>query len=259
MKMTNTTADQLNKLNILLIGDSGVGKTTSIETLPQKGTLVATRERSTLPLRHKRYEVCKLECWEDLRQLALWFANPDSIEDEQHRKLIQETKVLVIDSLSECGRLCRQHLLTVDRPTLQAERSDGKRTSPKGVGSDTMTLDEWGVYAVRMDNLMSAFVQLPVHIIFMCGEERKVDGVQEIVTVDLGGKKLPNSCPKHFDIVMNMHADATDSKKRVWQTYNDGRILAKDSTNLLDGLEETNWTKLFTKVFNTTKTKEPTK
>ena len=42
---------------------------------------------------------------------------------------------------------------------------------------------------------------------------------------------------------------------RVWQTFNDGKIMAKDASGVLDSYEPADWTALFKKILGTKETK----
>lgn len=258
MKITNTNDESITTISALLIGESGAGKTTSLRTLPTKATVIACCERSVLPLRGLGYTVFRLEGWSDLADLHEMFLKPDAIADETTRKLVQDCKVLVLDSLSDVDHLCARHIVEVDRRLLTAERTKGtkdERETPKGMYAEQMTIEDWGLFGTRMLNMISAFAHLPVHFVATCVEGQKDDKLNSRIlrTVNIGGKTTPANCPAYFDLVLNMlpMQDENGHPVRRWQTFNDGVRMCKDSSGKLAPFEECNWTKLFKKIRGT--------
>jgi len=252
MKITNTNDESITTISALLIGQSGCGKTTSLRTLPKKGTVIACSERSLLPLRGLGYDVIRLEEWLDMATLHEMFAAPATIQDVAIKQLVEGCRMLVIDSLSDVSAMCARHILTVDRKVITSERTGGKEERPKGIYEEQMTLADYGLYGTRMLNLISSFAHLPIHFIATCieGEKDNADGSCRMKTVNLMGKQAAENCPAYFDVVLNMLAMPTEDgkQKRMWQTFNDGIRMCKDSSGRLAPHEETNWTSLFTKI-----------
>lgn len=250
MKLTTTDAADMNTVNALVVGASGIGKTTSLRTLPKEQTLIAASERSLLPLRGLGYTVAKIECWDDVREMVGALQKHQTVDGKPDGKPI---RILAIDSLSDLAELCIKQIVHVDRRKLIHDRTKGKSEVPIGVYEEAMTMEDWGAYGRRLSAFISAAVQLPLHIVFTCLEQWKEDkstGVTMLVPAMSGA--LAFACPKYFDIVVNMRNNKSDAEteERIWQTYNDGRILAKDSTGKLDKFEPTDWTKMFTKILN---------
>lgn len=254
MKLTTTKDPTLRYTKILVYGDSGVGKTTSLKTLPQQGTLIAVGERGLAPLAdcEPEYQVRTLESWSDVRELCLDFLNREAIEDNDRRAGVQACKMLVIDSLCEVSELCMREILQVDRRRLIDERTKGKRDTPENVYEDQMQLEDWGLYGTRMFRLLSTLSHLPVHMICTCRVRCSYDkqGNEKQRMPNLGGRQLPKDCPAYFGEVFHMEAatDDNDNPTRVWRTSYNNTSFAKDETGKLDPFEETNWTKLLTKI-----------
>ncbi len=247
---TTTTGDQsLNLLRAVVFGDSGIGKTTSLGTLPDSCTTIAVNERGAIPLRNLDYVVETIGSWGDVRDLVRKFREP---VEENGRKM----KILAIDSLTEISDLCKTAIITKDRPQLMQARSQGRTDRPEGIYDEQMTMEDWGLYRTRMRNMVSALCHLPVHIIatsLAAWTEDKVAGTT-LRGLALNGK-FAQECPAFFDCVLHMEAtegkdeDGKSTAIRQWKTFHDGRVIAKDASGALDLYEETDWTKLMTKIF----------
>jgi hypothetical protein len=260
MKLTTSADKELNTISALLYGVSGIGKTTSLKTLPVEGTLICCeRSRGVGPLRHcdPPYSVIRFGNWEDVRKLYTAFALPDEIEDAKLKAKVKATRLLVIDSLSEISDLCAQHIVQVSRPELVKERTDGKRDTPENTYADKMTMEDYGLYQLRILNTIQFFAQLPVHVVFTCRERWTTDklGNDRKGMPNLLGRQAPHECPAYFDEVLHMEnfADEDGVQRRVWRTFETDEGYAKDSSGLLAPFEETDWTALFTKILTDTK------
>ena len=260
MKLTTSADKELNTVSVLLYGVSGIGKTTSLKTLPADRTLICCeRSRGVGPLRHcdPPYSIVRFGDWQDVRDLYAAFALPGEIKDAELKALVQDTRLLVVDSLSEISDLCAQHIVQVSRPEMLLERTSGKRDTPEKTYADKMTLEDYGLYALRISNTIQLFTQLPVHVVFTCRERSTTDkmGNDRKGMPNLLGKQAPHDCPAYFDEVLHMEnfADEDGVQRRVWRTFETDEGYAKDSSGLLDPFEETDWTALFTKILTDTK------
>jgi len=247
VKVTSVDDVALQTISALVHGDSGMGKTTSLKTLPPEKTVLAVSERSLIPLRGMKFlSVLQLETWDDTRELYKMFTSADD-------ETFKQCKVLAIDSLSEISDMCIRQIVEVDRKLLVSGRTSGKSTAPKGIYEEQMGMEDWGLYRTRMTNLISALTHLPVHVIMTClsAWSKDKDGGDTLRTPNLSGK-VSRECAAHFDLVLYMESrkDAEGNPARVWRTFNDGRSIAKDASGKLDPYEETNWTKLYSKILN---------
>ncbi len=248
MKLTTTQATELNTVNAIVYGPSGIGKTTSLKTLPEEGTTLVIFERGSLPLRNNKFNVLRPDGWLDIVNLAGVLSDPG--DATEIRKVIKGTKVLVIDSLSAMAEACQAHIIGVSRKELLKGRSDGETDKPKGIYDDLMSMEDWGVYRKRMKTTIEAFCSAPVHFIATCLDvpiEDKATG-KVMHGLNLGGKTA-SEVPAYFDLMLYMRDEGKgDKAQRVWQTYDDGRVRAKDASGVLDPLEPTDWTKLLKKI-----------
>jgi hypothetical protein len=248
VKLTTTKATELNTINAIVYGPSGIGKTTSLKTLPEEGTTLVIFERGSLPLRESNFTVLRPDGWDDVENLAGVIGNPQG--DTEIRKVLQQTKVLVIDSLGTMAEACQAKIINVSRKELTKERSEGKRDTPKGIYKDLLTQEDWGLYRKKMKDTLSAICSAPIHFIVTCTdtliEDASTGKVMQML--NLGGKTA-SEVPAYFDLMLCMRDEGKgDEAHRVWQTYDDGRVRAKDASGVLDPLEPTDWTKLLKKI-----------
>lgn len=253
MKLMNTSDTELTLVRALIYGDSGVGKTTSLGTLPADKTLIATAERGVLPLRNQNYPVLQFEGWNDVQKIYQALVVTNDVEDDMV-EVIARTRIVAIDSLSALSDLCMKDIVEVARPALQLQRTKNQTDKPVGIYEELMTMDDWGVYKKRMLNLISAFCHLPYHVIFtsLAGWAKDKQGGDVFRTPNLSGKAALE-CPAYFDLVLHMEAkvDAEGNNIRVWRTANDGQIIAKDASGMLDEFEPANWMTVFGKILGT--------
>jgi hypothetical protein len=239
---------QHSLIRVLVHGDSGVGKTTSLKTLPPDQTLVCYAERSVLPLADAGFNVLKIESWDDLREIIGQFREPQKIDGK-------DIRFLVFDSLTELSDLCKKQIVEVDRKALITARTKGKSDTPDNIYDDLMQMEDWNAYGTRMRNMISAATKLPVNIIFTSlstwSTDKKTGNTQK--TVDLNGQ-IRMQAPQWFDLVVYMEsleqpmADGGKANVRVFRTFNDGDIVAKDASGKLDPIEPANWTHVFRKI-----------
>jgi GTPase SAR1 family protein len=263
VKLTTSSSRELNLIRALLHGDSGVGKTTSIMTLPPKKTVVAGSERSLLPLRHNEYAVAVVETWDDVRELHRKMLDPAGFLEEfkaaGSQGECEEIGVLAIDSLTEYSEMCKRWIVEVERKQLLADRKELKgKEQVLGIYDDLMTQEDWNLYTTRMKNVVSAYCHLPVHVIFTSlsafSENKKTNEV--IKTPAINGK-FAFEIPGQFDAVFHMESqdvpgsDGTQNR-RVWRTYNDGTVLAKGIRDAngkdLPPFIEPDWGKFFSRI-----------
>lgn len=257
MKLLKTSDAELKHLRLLVHGDTGAGKTTSILTLPEKSTLVLCSERSAIPLRNKDYKLLQIEKWEDIQQAYRWLAGNGAGWSDEELKPIRECRTVVIDSLSELANMLVRHIIYDLRKSLVKERTGGKRDAPENVYAELMGMEDWGLYRTKILDLVSAFCHLPKHIIFTSlSAWHKDKASNDTLRVPNLSGKAAIEVGAFFDCVLHMAADPADAKSRRWRTAGDGQILAKDSSGVLDEFEECNWTKLIVRIVGTKKDKK---
>lgn len=255
MKLASTQDNQLNLVRAIVYGDTGVGKTTSLGTLPQDKTIICVGERGLVPLRKRKYPVLQFSAWDDLRTILHHFLHPEEIEEKDTQAAVKKARIVAIDSLSEVSDLCMQQIVGVDRKALIQERTNKKTDKPPNIYEDLMGKEDWNLYRSRMLNLISAFCHLSVHVIFTCRANWPNDknGNPAMRTPGLSGKSS-TECGAHVGLLLHMEATKVDGKDvRLWQTFKTDLVLAKDESGALEPFEETDWMTIFKKIIGNDK------
>jgi len=94
-----------------------------------------------------------------------------------------------------------------------------------------------------------------MHVIFTCvaAWAKDREGGETFRSPGLPGKTALK-CPAYFDLVLHMESRGDgENNERVWRTFHDGRIIAKDATGILGKFEKTDWTHVFHKILGTRK------
>jgi hypothetical protein len=253
-RVGNSNDQEHTYIRALVHGDSGVGKTTSLKTLPKDTTLVCYTERGVLPLNGSGMNVLPIRTWKEAEDVLAEFSRgPVTINGKQ-------IKTLVFDSLTALAILCRDAIFE-DRDVLRAAR--GKKDVAATTYDDMMGIEEFGVLGTRMSNFVSAACNLHVNVIFtsLCANATDKKSGLTTKTVDVPGS-FKTQASRHFDLFLYMESieqPGPDNKpvaNRYFRTFYDGAIGAKDASGKLDKWEPPNWTHVFLKIKGGTKSKK---
>lgn len=251
MKLTKSSDQKLTYLRALVYGPSGIGKTTSIATCPQDRTLIIAAERGLIPLRGYDYAVAQIASWDEFRST---FAALAACREGDHLQVEgRKITTVVLDSLSEISEMLKRHIVSVERPKLLHLRSGGKQNAPDKIYDDLMDMEAWNLYGTRMRNALAAMMHLPCHVVCTSLESMREDKRTGQIWrhPNLNGA-LAMECAAFFDVVLHMESvdDGEGGNARVWKTYNDGNLLAKDASNALEMHEPADWAVVMGKIYS---------
>lgn len=206
-------------MNLLIYGESGVGKTTFLgtaedleETMPAllidvEGGIVTLRKRTNLDIKPIRSMKEMIDLINDLRKYPGYY------------------KTVMLDSVTELQKL--------DMRVIMKAAYDA---NPDKVDIDVPSPREWGKCGEHIRNVVRALRDLPCNTIITAlpNEEKNKEGVVLKIGPDLPGK-LKSHIPGFMDIVGYMMVDHIGGNTtRKIQFAKTKKVMAKDRTGVLD-------------------------
>ena len=198
--------DFTESINMLLYGDSGVGKTVLAGSCPnalflsfEPGTISAKRQGSTAKL-------WPIKSWSDLVDARDWLLDNPGAHDW-----------VILDSITQMQKLCM-------RTILDAAVADNRSRDP-----DIPALQDWQKYYNMFDRFIAAFNDLPVNILYIATTMRHEDEEgEDLVLPDIQGKgyHIAQSICASVAIVAYLKASASGkgeeaeiSRKLLFQSF----------------------------------------
>lgn len=202
MKTIDLKTKQAQFLKLLIYGASGVGKTMSIKTLPEKGTLVLTTEPQTpVRLSGTGYECVEAETWDDI----FYDIHDMLLKDDMSDK--PRWRIVVLDSITMLANMSLSQIVTKDRLSVTGT-ADVKNMFP-----EVPTQGEYNVSLIRWVNFFMKFTNLKKHFIAIAREMEKQDNEGVIFYApDITGKKLPLNLGGYFTEVFRLTAKPEGNK-----------------------------------------------
>lgn len=146
---------------------------------------------------------------------------------------------VVVDSLTEIQKVVKDHILEA-----------GKR--------DQMQIADWGALSMKLERMVRAFRDLPLHVVITALEETETDkitGEVKVYPALQGG--LQKQLPAYFDLVLYMYAkevvaDGGSSQIKFFAlTKNSGKYIGKDRSGKLPSIiQEPTFPKVYDLIFN---------
>ncbi|MEI6258514.1 MAG: AAA family ATPase [Deltaproteobacteria bacterium] len=215
------TRETANRLNCLIIGGAGIGKTSLIRTIPEgEKILVLSCEGGLLAVRDL-VEAGEIEGFEvgsfaDLKEAYQLLHSPDFKTRYQW---------IFIDSLTEISGKCLE--------SVQAKYP-----------SKTDSYNLWGEFSDNLTHIIKAFRDLTNYsVVFTCLPTIQVDDLKRrYVGADVAGKQLKERLPSYFDLVLYMISkeDENSNENRIFLTSPSDRYPAKDRSGKLLQIEQPN-------------------
>lgn len=218
MEIKRTSDVTLEGITILVYGNSGVGKTSLIRTIPGR-VLILSAEAGLLSLRNTNIEYVCIHSMADLSEAYSYIT--------AH---LADYSCIVLDSLSEIGEV----ILATEK---KASR-DGRQA-----------------YLAMQDQLMElirAFRDLPVSVYMTAKMDRTRDDVSGMMlySASLPGQKCSQNLPYLFDMVLCMRCENDEDGKpvRFLQTFTDSSYCCKDRSGTLEPYETPDLGKIMEKI-----------
>lgn len=198
--LKKTQEEHSPRLNVLVYGDAGVGKTTFAASAAELGRVLLIDAESGsqfLPEEYaKNIDVLKLENVDDL----------DEILKEEN---VKDYQTIVIDSITEVAKkMC--------------DKIKGNKES--------LTVGDWGKVITELETFFRKFRDLNRHGVLVALAQEKDDDNIVVKRPSLSGKNLPANVVGFQDVCI--YLDST-SVGRVGHTAPSQKYWAKDRTNKL--------------------------
>lgn len=230
MKFKSTKDVSSERFVSLVVGPSGIGKTSLARTLPEphEKTLIISAESGLLCLSGTDipvFEVNPESPWESLTEVFEFLST-----NEAKKKF----SFLFIDSLTEIAQLILSEL-----------RKDPKLSDAK----NGFLL--WGQYADRMTKIIKIFRDFkPYSVIFTCLSTVEKDGLNLIDDFSMPGQSVKENLKAYFDLVLHYQVFTDDEGGKHRKLITDMEIsrLAKDRSGLLDTYEDASLETIINKI-----------
>jgi len=231
MALKPITADSTDRFTALVIGESGIGKTSLIRTLPDdENVCLLSAESGLLCIRDlvksKRVTGFEIGSFAEMRE-AFSMLNTDKFKEHY--------KWIFIDSLTEIASRAVEAM---------------KAKYPKKADSFPM----WGEYNDLMTQMIKGFRDISHYsVVFTCLPSIEKDETNKRYTApSISGSGLKERLTSYFDEVfyMTSQKDSDGNDERVFITQPWERYPAKDRSGALALIEQPNLTEIKHKIFN---------
>jgi len=217
MQIKSTNDIKPTRINALIFGKSGVGKTTLASTL--KGTtVIISMESGLMSLRHHPIDYVEIKCLDDLRHTL------DELSKSDYDNIY-------IDSLSEVGQMFLDY---------------SKLKYP----DDRQTMKMYGYLLEVMTKFIKYCRDIDKNVFFTALQKTTQDDAgRRFHTPDLQGS-IATKCGAFFDFVFNYQIIKKDDEMvRCLVTSGTDNTIAKDRSGVLDKFEKPDLGLIIDKVF----------
>jgi phage nucleotide-binding protein len=204
----------------MIYGQSGIGKTSLLGTLPAAETLIVSAESGLLCLQDKSIDVVEVKSYDAVRTAFGYLAKN---EDQGKYKFV------CIDSLTEISDLLIKHL-----------KSKEEYKNPSNA------LKLWGEFSETMIGLIKAFRDLDRHIVFTALSDDVNDGGIITKKPMIAGNKAQQLMPSFFDEVF--YLSINQDNERIIHTQPTHSFIAKDRSGKLEVTEVADLNLIFNKI-----------
>ncbi|WP_422137670.1 ATP-binding protein [Endozoicomonas sp. ALC020] len=261
MSLPILNADQRSEehkgIKCVLLGNSGVGKTTQLLSLNPDTTLFVDLEAGDLAVQEWSGDTLRPATWPEFRNFAVYLAGPnpalrdDQVYSKAHYEAVcrkygdpqslEKYDTYFIDSITVLGRLCFQWC----------------KGQPQAFSEKTGKPDTRGAYGLHGQEMIAALTHLQhargKNVVFVAILEERVDDFnRKLHQPQIEGSKTGLELPGIVDQVITLGSlpDEEGNLRRtfVCQTLNPYGYPAKDRSGRLDVYEPPHLGQLFTKI-----------
>jgi len=213
----------------LIVGESGIGKTSLVKTLPEPedAILLISAESGLACLDGTNIDVVEVDPNNTTGSLESIY---DYLQSDEAKK---KYKYVFIDSLTEIGQLIVAEL-----------KKDPHFGQPKNA------LQLWGKYTELMTMICKSYRDMSDYsVIFTCLNAVEKDGLEKFESFNLQGSSIKNSIKAWYDLVLfyKVYKDE-DGTHRMLVTDTAESPLAKDRSGKLDAYEKADLSVIINKI-----------
>lgn len=242
-------------IKAVILGPSGIGKTTLLKTLPGEKTLFFDLEAGDLAVEDWTGDSIRPRTWDDCRTLAALIAGPNpALRDEQPysqahfnhvnaegmAEQFSQYETVFIDSITVAGRLCFQWA----------------QGQPEAFSERTGKPDTRGAYGLHGREMLGWLSQLQHardrNVVFVGILDQKEDDYGRSIWVpQIEGSKVGRELPGIVDqVITYQEVQGDDAKFRalICNSPNQWGYPAKDRSGRLDQMEKPHLGELFAKI-----------
>lgn len=233
-------------VKLVMLGRSGIGKTTQLKTLPVDSTLFVDLEAGDLAVKGWRGDTLRPRTWLEFRDLVCFLAGPNHVLPPE-TPFSQAHFEHVCREYGDPAQLDKYDTYFVDSITVLSRWCFAwAKTQPQAYSERTGKPDTRGAYGLLAAEMLGALTHLQhvrgKHVVFVAILDEKTDDFNRRVFVpQIEGGKTATELPGIVDEVVTLAElpadDGTSYRAFVTHTVNPYGFPAKDRSGVLDLVE----------------------
>ncbi len=233
-------------VKLVLLGKSGLGKTTQLKTLPEDSTLFVDLEAGDLSVKDWRGDCVRPKTWPEFRDLAVFLAGPNPALPAE-APFSQAHFDHVCQQYGSPEQLAKYDTYFVDSITVLSRLClTWAKSQPAAVSDRTGKPDLRGAYGLLGSEMIGALTHLQhargKHVVFVAILDEVTDDFnRKVFAPQIDGAKTSLQLPGIVDEVITLAELKTDEGEAyrafVCHTVNPWGLPAKDRSGRLDLVE----------------------
>lgn len=243
-------------VKLVMLGKSGIGKTTQLKTLSEPSTLFVDAESGDLAVQDWRGDTVRPKTWPEFRDLAVFLAGPNrALPDDQPFSPAHFEHVC--QQYGDPAQLGKYDTYFVDSITVLSRLCFAWcKTQPQALSEKTGRPDTRGAYGLLGIEMLTALTHLQhargKNVIFVAILDERVDDYnKKLFTLQIEGNKTALELPGIVDEVITFAEipaeDGTRYRAFICHTVNSWDFPAKDRSGRLGMVEQPHLANLIAK------------